>query len=174
MAWIKGEQITATKLNSENAAKVADYGCWSGGEPGWASVYSAWRYTHNQTGKIMRLYISGTAYWFAKGTGNLYFRNSSGDVTTHNIWDKVGITNSSRTKIINVEDYGHGVGFYRGYVTVDEGGGDVNSYWGQSDCVQGDYLVHWENPTSGGNRIQGTPLTVAILDSGLVGTVHTL
>jgi hypothetical protein len=170
MAWATGDLITATKLNSENGAKYTNYyepnDTW-----GTTSVTSAWHYIHHTTGRFMYLATKGTDYWWATGTAWFEFMNSSGTVTRITLWSGSDTTDRTISQTLYVENYSFGPGWYRGYAATDRGWPTVNVYWGQSNCWRGGKLVYWDNPTSSGNKIAGTKLTAAVLNSGRVGVI---
>ena len=171
MAWTKGELITAVKLNAENKGKNTRYYC----ETDWTqtSVNAAYHYMHQTTGRIMYLSTSGGSPANSEAHAIVYFRNAVGAVTTHNLWYGANTTNKTLERTVNMETFGHGPGWYSGRVWVNMmgGKGTINMYWGQDNCVRGKRLVYWDSPTSNGNRIQGTKLTAAILNTGMVGVI---
>ncbi len=169
MSWSKGDLITATKLNSENTGKYTNYSC----EDTWgkASVNATYHFIHQTTGRFMYLRTTGTAYWGAEGDGIVYFRNAVGAVTEHVLWYESDTTDRTISRTCNVEEFGHGPGWYSGRVWVNRGYGDIDVYWGQDNCWRGGKLVHWDSPTSSGNKIVGTKLTAEILNTGRVGVI---
>ena len=101
----------------------------------------------------------------------MYFRNSVGAVTEHRLWYESDTTSRTISRTINIEDWGHGPGWYSGRVWVNRGWGDIDMYWAQDNCWKGGRLVYWDNPTTSGNRISGEKLTAVILNSGRVGVI---
>lgn len=168
MAFTQGEKITASKLNTENSTKNSSYSCSD--DWGKTSVNTPWFYLHQTSGRIMYLRTTGTAYWWAEGDAIVYFRDAGGNVTEHRLWYEADTTSRTIERTINMETFGHGPGWYSGRVWVNRGSGTINVYWGQTNCQTGQLLSYWDNPTSSGNRLTGTLLTTATLNSGRAGT----
>lgn len=169
MAWTAGELITASKLNSDNAAIKSSYSNynWNGN----VEITSAWHYIHHTTGKCLYIRAKNTSNWFAAGKAWFYFRNSAGVVSTVSLWNYSYSANKDISATINVNSYGYGPGWYQAKVSVYMGQGWIDVFWGQSNCWRGGKLVYWDGPTSSGNRIIGEKLTSGILNSGRVGVI---
>ena len=77
--------------------------------------------------------------------------------------------NDSWTYDFHSQNYG-GAGWYRARASSSKGAHSAAFHCGQNNCVQGNLLTYWDNPANSGNRMVGTPLTVANLNSGRAGT----
>lgn len=169
MAWIQGEKITATKINSENTGISNHYS--HSDHWGTSSYTTPPHYFHNRTGRIFYLSTRGSNSWFAKGDGQFWFRTATGEEIYHRLWWESTITSYTKSATVNIQDYGHGIGWYRVKTWARYGTGNINMYYPQDDCKRGEKLVIWDNPISSGNKLQGSPLTASMLNSHRVGTI---
>lgn len=172
MAFTQGQLITAAGLISINSAWQTYY-LKTGDGYGSASLTTPWFYVRSPSGFFCRIVLY-TGGWFPSCTGYLDRLSSAdpdapaGGYTT--VWSaKKTAFNDSWTYDFHSQDYG-GAGWYRARASSSKGAHSAAFYCGQNNCVQGNLLTYWDNPANSGNRMVGTPLTVANLNSGRAGT----
>jgi hypothetical protein len=168
MAFIQGQKITASELNSTNGV----YGKTSGTLP-MADNYiqdhmpnSGRFYSHRISGTpILHIKLKCSAF----GGGTLEVQKLDASFTVI-----ATIYNHQFGWYTNTEFDVNGTGpsWYRIY-SADKWQFDAipwTIYWGQNNCTAGQLLTYYQNQNFGGGRLPGTPLTVAVLNSGLAGT----
>lgn len=172
--FVSGEKITASKLNEINSAQVlVDYNprptSW------WGETYDKKWYSHREAGAVLveDMHIS------IGGFGGVAIRLARVDASNNVIsWilneDIKGWTGGTE------RDYSFnslGPGWYR--LWFFETSNPMSSYafrWklysSQTNCIKGNYLTLYDDPLSSGNRLSGTYLRVADLNSGRAGTIN--
>ena len=174
MPFTQGELITAVKLNIDNPA-WRNYYLSVGDGYGSSTMTTPWFYVRFPTGRFCHvgLYTGG---WFPNVSGRLDKLISLDPNAPAGDYINVWYTNKDSFDgdweyDFYAQNYG-GAGWYRVRAWGDKARHNASFYCGQNNCVQGDYLVYWDNPQNSGNRItDGTPLSVATLNSGRAGTL---
>jgi hypothetical protein len=168
MAFTQGIPISASQLNTTNGV----YGKTSGTLTNAYDYIHDWMpnngrfYSHRMAGTPI-LHIKLKCGWFGGGTLKVQKLDSAFNVVS-TIYDKQFGWNTNTEFDVN----GTGPSWYRIY-SADAWQFDPvpwTIYWGQNDCTAGQLLTYYQNQNSGGGRLPGTPLTVAVLNSGLAGT----
>lgn len=164
MAFKKGDLITATELNNINSA------VWSANSSeawGWKPDYK-W-YSHRPNGALL-CSLRIDCGWFGGIRLRVALVDSSGGTIQMLHSNDYGWSTHTTVNVNSV-----GQGWYRVWAVSDsqiDSGKAWNLYAYQTDCTKGNKLTYYDNPWNSGNRKPGTPLTVAVCNSGLCGTIN--
>lgn len=171
MAFTQGQLITAVDLNSINGGVKYDYPTTSNNHT-YYKPSEAGFYYHGSSGLIL-VYAVGNG-WGSSPKMRLQ-KLINGSWT--NVYEKAnGGWGSTWGDTVYVQNTNSpGPGWYRTmFVTSKSGSSNWHNYYGQQDCLRGDYLVYWDDPQISGNRLSGESLTADILNSGRCGTMASL